>query len=147
VPASVTAHPNLNGYEFSATFKFLPFVGIKADFSGHYATVAGSSSGHAQTYLFGPELAFPAKVSPFVHALVGVGHQSVGAGKSSRNGVPVEILSPSENAFATALGASIDLHIAPFLSFRAIQLDYLVTRFNSSTQNQPRASTGIVLRF
>lgn len=147
MPASVTAHPNLNGYEFSATFKFLPFVGIKADFSGHYGTVAGSSSGHAQTYLFGPELAFPAKVSPFVHALVGVGHQSVGAGKSSRNGVPVEILSSSENAFATALGASIDLHIAPFLSFRAIQLDYLVTRFNSSTQNQPRASTGIVLRF
>src|SRR5262249_38810449 len=28
VPGSVTRHPNLNGYEFSATFKFLPFVGI-----------------------------------------------------------------------------------------------------------------------
>jgi len=32
------------------------------------------------------------------------------------------------------LGAGIDLHIAPFLSFRAIQLDYLATRFHSSTQ-------------
>jgi hypothetical protein len=147
VPGSVTKHPNLNGYEFSATYKILPFVGIKADFGGHYGTVAGSSSSHVQTYLFGPELAFPAKVSPFVHALIGVGHQAVGAGTATSSGVPVQILSSSENAFATALGGGIDLHIAPFLSFRAIQLDYLVTRFNSSTQNQPRASTGIVLRF
>jgi hypothetical protein len=147
VPGSVTRHPNLNGYEFSATFKILPFVGIKADFSGHYGSAAGSSSSHVQTYLFGPELAFPAKVSPFVHALVGVGHQAVGAGAASSNDVPVVILSSSENAFASVLGGGIDLHVAPFLSFRAIQLDYLITRFRSGTQNQPRASTGIVLRF
>ena len=147
VPASVTKHPNLNGYEFSATYRILPFVGIKADFSGHYGSAAGSSSAHVQTYLFGPELAFPAKVAPFVHALVGVGHQAVGEGTGTSNGVPVVILSSSENAFATALGAGIDLHVAPFLSFRAIQLDYLVTRFHSGTQSQPRASAGIVLRF
>jgi hypothetical protein len=147
VPGSVTRHPNLNGYEFSATFKIFPFVGIKADFSGHYGSAAGSSSSHLQTYLFGPEVAFPAKVSPFVHALVGVGHQAVGAGTASSDGVPVVILSSSENAFASALGAGIDLHVAPFLSFRAIQLDYLITRFHSDTQNQPRVSTGIVLRF
>jgi hypothetical protein len=147
VAASVTRHPNLNGYEFSATYKILPFVGIKADFSGHYGSAAGSSSTHVQTYLFGPELFFPAKVSPFVHALVGAGHRAVGAGTGTSNGVPVVILSSSESAFATALGGGIDLHIAPFLSFRAIQLDYLVTRFHSGTQNQPRASTGIVLRF
>lgn len=146
-PASATNHPNFNGYEFSATYKLLPFVGVTADFSGHYGTVTGSSSGHVQTYLFGPELAFPAKVSPFVHALVGVGHQAVGAGTSTSNGDPVVVLSSSENAFATALGGGIDLHIAPFLSFRAIQMDYLVTRFHSGTQNQPRASTGIVVRF
>jgi opacity protein-like surface antigen len=117
VPNSVTTHPNLNGYEFSAAYKILPFVGLTADFSGHYGTVTGSSSGHVQTYLFGPELAFPAKVSPFVHALVGVGHQAVGAGTSTSSGVPVDILSSSDTAFATALGAGIDLHIAvSFLS-------------------------------
>lgn len=147
VPGSVTKHLNWNGYEVSATAKFLPFIGITADFSGHYGTVTGSSSGHVQTYLFGPEMAFPAKVSPFVHALAGVAHQAVGSGTSTSNGVPVDVFSSSENAFATALGGGIDLHIAPFLSFRAIQLDYLMTRFHSGTQNQPRASTGIVLRF
>jgi len=147
VPGSVTKHPNWNGYEFSATAKFLPFIGITADFSGHYGTVTGSSSGHVQTYLFGPEMAYPAKVSPFVHALVGVAHQAVGSGTSTSNGVPVDVFSSSENAFAAALGGGIDLHIAPFLSFRAIQLDYLMTRFHSGTQNQPRASTGIVVSF
>src|SRR6476620_122976 len=146
-PASVTTHPNFNGYEFSATYKILPFVGVTADFSGHYGTVTGSSSGHVQTFLFGPELSFPAKVSPFVHALFGVAHQSVGAGTSTSNGSPVNVFSSTDNAFATAIGAGIDLHIAPFLSVRAIQLDYLVTRFHSDTQNQPRASIGVVLRF
>ena len=147
VPSSVTRHPSLNGYEVSATYKFLPFVGVTADFSGHYGTVTGSSSAHVQTFLFGPELAFPAKVSPFVHALVGAAHQAVGAGASTSSGMPVNVFSSSDHAFATALGGGIDLHIAPFLSFRAIQLDYLVTRFHSSTQNQPRVSTGLVLRF
>ena len=147
VPGSVTRHPNLNGYEFSASYRIFPFVGIKADFSGHYGSAAGSSSAHVQTYLFGPELTFPAKVAPFVHALAGVGHQAVGAGSGSSNGVPVVILSSSENAFAAALGGGIDLHVASFLSFRAIQLDYVVTHFHSGTHGQPRAATGIVLRF
>jgi hypothetical protein len=79
-------------------------------------------------------LAFPAKVSPFVHGLIGIAHQAVAAGTSFSNGVPVDVFSASDNAFATALGGGIDLHIAPFLSFRAIQLDYLVTRFHSSTK-------------
>lgn len=146
-PSSATNHPNWSGYEFSATYKLIPWLGATADFSGHYGTVTGSSSGHVQTYLFGPELALPAKVSPFAHVLLGVAHQSVGTGSSTSDGTPVNVIPTSDNAFATALGAGIDLHIAPFLSFRAIQLDYLVTRFHSGTQNQPRASAGLVLRF
>jgi Outer membrane protein beta-barrel domain len=146
-PAFATNHPNLNGYEFSATYKVLPWIGAKADFSGHYGTVTGRSSGHVQNFLVGPEVALPARVSPFAHLLFGVAHQAVGAGTSTYRGDPVNVLSSSDNAFATAVGGGIDLHIAPFLSFRAIQLDYLVTRFHSETQNQPRASTGLVLRF
>jgi hypothetical protein len=143
-PPFATNHPNFNGYEISAIYKLLPWIGATADFSGHYGTVTGRSSGHMQTFLAGPEVALPAKVSPFAHVLFGVAHQAVGAGTSTYHGDPVSILSSSENAFATAFG---DLHIAPFLSFRAIQLDYLVTRFHSETQNQPRVSTGLVLRF
>jgi hypothetical protein len=34
-----------------------------------------------------------------------------------------------------------------FVSIRLFQFDYLLTRFGSQTQNQPRASAGLVLRF
>jgi len=84
------------------------------------------------------------RASPFAHALVGVGHQAVGARTSK--GDPVVVLSSIESAFATALGGGIDNHIASFLSFRAIQIDYVVTRFHSGAQNQPRGSAVIVVR-
>src|SRR5260370_40321615 len=38
-PVFVTTHPNLNGYEFSATYKLIPWLGITRDFSRHYGTV------------------------------------------------------------------------------------------------------------
>ncbi|MFZ0881364.1 MAG: hypothetical protein WA002_17850 [Candidatus Acidiferrales bacterium] len=41
----------------------------------------------------------------------------------------------------------IDIKILPHVAVRAIQLDYLLTHFNSSTQRQPHASAGIVLTF
>jgi len=41
----------------------------------------------------------------------------------------------------------IDIKVARHLSLRPIQLDYLVTRFASGTQSDPRASAGIVLHF
>ena len=139
-----TYHPNLNGWEFAGTFK--PgswFFGFTADFSGHYGSV-GSSSTHLQTYLFGPTFSFPARVSPFVHFLFGGAHESIGSSSPS----PFVFSIPtSGNAFAMALGAGIDIKAAPFVSFRPIQLDYLLTRFNSSTQTQPRVSAGLVFRF
>jgi hypothetical protein len=146
-PAFVSTHPNFNGYEFSATYKVIPWLGATADFSGNYGSVAGTSRGHLQTFLFGPELSLPGKVSPFVHALFGVAHESIGAGTSPNGGNPVVISPASGNAFATAIGGGIDLRVAPFLSVRPIQLDYLATRFGSATQNQPRVSAGVVLRF
>ena len=71
-------------------------------------------------------------------------HQAAGSGTSSGG---VTVVSTGNNAVATAIGGGFDLYLAPFLSFRAIQLDYLMTRFNSSSQNEPRVSTGVVLGF
>lgn len=132
-----TAHPNLNGWELSGAFNH-HWIGAVADFGGNYGNVQGAST-HLQTYLFGPQVRLPGPVSPFAHVLLGGAHESVAA-----NGT---VLSSSSNAFAAALGAGIDIKVAPFLSLRAIQLDYLVTRFASGTQNQPRASAGLVLHF
>jgi hypothetical protein len=136
---SETTHPNLNGWEASGTFNPFHVLGFTADFGGNYGTVAGSTI-HVQTYLVGPQVHFPGPVSPFAHVLVGAAHESV----SGSN----EMFFPSSgNAFATAVGGGIDIKVAPFVSLRVIQLDYLVTRFGSTTQNQPRASAGIVVHF
>jgi len=147
-PAPITTHPNLNGYEFSATYKPMRWLGATADFSGHYGTVAGHSSGHVQTFLFGPQISLPAKVSPFFHVLFGAAHEAIGS-SISIGGLPAgtTILSSSGNFFAAAIGGGIDLHVAPFLSLRPIQLDYLATRAYSNTQNQPRVSAGVVVHF
>jgi hypothetical protein len=57
------------------------------------------------------------------------------------------IVPNSNSAFATAFGAGIDLKLIPHVWVRPIQIDYLVTRLHSDTQNQARVSAGIVLHF
>jgi len=141
ITTTLNTHPNLNGWELSGTWNFHDWLGATADFSGHYGSDQGSSV-HYQTYLFGPQVHLPGPVSPFAHVLIGAAHESIGASSSIGAVIPA-----SGNAFAVAAGAGIDIHAAPFLSVRPIQIDYLVTRFGSSTQNQPRVSAGLVLHF
>jgi hypothetical protein len=138
-PGKLDVHPNLNGWELSGTWNMYKWLGATADFSGHYGSDHGASI-HYQTYLFGPQVHLPGPVSPFAHVLIGAAHQGIGTGING-------IIAESGTAFAVAAGAGIDIHLAPFIAFRAIQLDYLVTRFNSSTQSQPRVSAGLVLHF
>ncbi|HKF52503.1 MAG TPA: hypothetical protein VKB26_09340 [Candidatus Acidoferrales bacterium] len=138
VPGTSQTHPNLNGWEAAGTFNAFKLLGVTADFSGNYGTVQGSPL-HVNTYLFGPQLHFPGPISPFIHALVGGAHETLGAsGLTSAS---------AENTFATALGGGIDIKTVPFVSLRLIQIDDLVTRFGSATQHQPRASAGIVIHF
>lgn len=140
VVQTIGTHPNLNGWELSGTYNATKWFGATADFSGHYGSVLGSSD-HLQTYLFGPQIRFPGRVSPFAHVLFGGAHEALGG-----NSAP-QIIAGSANAFAAAVGAGIDIKMTHFVSFRAIQLDYLMTRFGSATQNQPRVSAGVVLHF
>lgn len=124
---------NLNGWNASATFKTSSWIGLTGDFSGTYSAPFGSSSS-VHTYLFGPQISLPSPIfSPFFHALLGAA--TVKSGNSS------------DTAFTTALGGGLDTKIAPLVSFRIVQLDYLATRFGGSTQNNLRVSTGIVFRF
>ena len=123
---------NLNGWEASGTVKNT-WLGFTADFSGDYGSPQGASTS-VHTFLFGPQLSLPLPVlSPYVHALVG------GAREASGNF--------SDTAFAAAFGGGIDTHIAPLLSYRLFQVDYLATRFGGSTQDHIRVSTGLVIHF
>src|SRR6266853_4280428 len=139
----ITWHASLNGWQFSGQYKVLPFLGAVADFNGNYGTLDGAGT-RVHTFLFGPQVSLPAKVSPFAHALFGIV-------KESQDLIPgfCAVVTPScpgsfslgpDRSWATAIGAGIDVKVAAFFKFRLIQIDYLRTQLHGATQNQPRAS-------
>ena len=142
------SRPNLQGWEGSLEGKWLPWVGIVADFSGHYgsesftaATPNGLESvnvtGHELEVMFGPRVSIPVgKFTPFGEILVGVAHINTGG----------DLPNSSNTSFATAVGGGFDYRLVRLIAWR-VEGDYITTRFFSSTQNNVRLSTGIVFRF
>jgi opacity protein-like surface antigen len=139
-PCTFNTHLNLNGYEFTAVYKPGSIFGIGADFGGYYGSSHGAST-HINTYMAGPQVSFPGRISPFAHLFFGGAHESIGASDT------FDIAAVSRNSISSALGAGIDFKILPFVAIRPIQIDYLVTRFNSDTQSQIRYSAGVVFHF
>ena len=90
-----------NGWELSGDYKFTSWLGGVADFDGHYG-----SGATIHTFLFGPQVSWPARVSPFAQVLVGGAHISMG---------PF-----SDTSFALALGGGIDTRILPHIYWRII---------------------------
>lgn len=145
----VTQHGNLNGWELAGQYKFLPFLGAVVDFNGNYGGVDGAST-RVHTFLFGPQVSLPTKVSPFAHALIGVAKESQennfsGACPVVTRGCPFSL--GTDTSLATAIGAGFDIKLVPFVKLRLIQVDYLRTQLHGATQNQARASAGIVFHF
>jgi hypothetical protein len=138
---STTQNLNLNGWEVSGAYKLLGPLALAADFSDTSGSFRRADTS-LKTYLFGPQLRFPGPISPFAHFLIGGAHESIGTAAG-----PLITSGPTQNAFATTVGGGLDLKVMPLISLRPIQIDYLLTHFNSKTQNQPRISVGIVLRF
>lgn len=123
---------NLNGWEVSGQYKVADWIGGVADLDGHYGSINGIGTS-TYTYLFGPQISLPSRISPFGHLLLGGAHNSTGGvGRSS---------------FSMALGGGIDAEMLHGIHWRLIQTDYMMTQFGSRSQNSFRFSTGIVLRF
>ena len=120
---------NLNGFEFSGQYKFTNWLGVVADIDGHYGGGA-----HNNNYLFGPQISWPSRISPFVHLLIGGAHSHV-------DGVG------SDSSFAAALGAGIDAKLSGPIFWRVIQGDWVHTSLFGGSQNNGRLSTGIVIKF
>jgi opacity protein-like surface antigen len=144
---SSSSRTNTNGWDASVEGKVLPWVGLVADFDGHFGSqsfpvacpvIPGICSAHADftehNYLFGPRVSVSiAKIRPFAQVLFGAGHVHV-------NGIT------SDTSFATAVGGGLDYKLFPLLAWR-VQGDYVHTHFFSTTQNNVRLSTGIVVHF
>jgi hypothetical protein len=123
---------SLNGWEASGQYKFTDWLGGVADFDGHYGSLRGNSTS-TYTYLFGPQVSWPARVSPFGHLLLGGAHLGVGGFGSS--------------SFSLAFGGGIDTRVTDQFYWRIFQGDYLLTQFGGNAQNNFRFSTGIIIRF
>jgi hypothetical protein len=123
---------NLNGWELAGQYKVTDWLGGVADFDGHYGTSGGFGTS-LHTFLVGPQISWPARVSPFAHVLFGGAHVDSG---------PF-----SNTSFAMAIGAGIDARLAGPIYWRMIQGDYIPTFFGNSRQDNARLSTGIVIRF
>ena len=142
---------NFNGWNASATYGFNRWMGLTADFSGHYQP-GGVLNRHA--FLIGPNFKLTppdSRTSLFSHALVGAVH--TGSFASPLRGT----------SFGTALGGGMDVGMTKALGLRVLQADYLGYRTHTGVlcadffppcpgpqthwTNNFRASTGIVLRF
>lgn len=123
---------NLNGFDLAGQYKFSDWLGVAADAGGEYGKVGGVSS-RVYTYLFGPQVSWPRRVSPFGHILLGGAHFD-GGGFASKS-------------FAWAIGAGIDARVNGRISWRIIEGDVLPTHLGSNDQHNTRLSTGIVVRF
>ena len=141
------SRPNLQGWEASLEGKIFPFVGIVADFSGHYGNetftvlspegpIALTNSVHEDEVFFGPRVSVRiGKFTPFGEGMVGLAHINGGLGQGT-----------SETAFASAVGGGLDYKIVRPLALR-VEADYIRTSFFSTNQNNLRLSTGVVFRF
>lgn len=143
-----TDHPSLNGWEASLVYKPAKDLGLVADFGGNYGSLPARSGGgsmHTNTYLFGPQVSFPSHISPFVHVLAGVAHESNAGGLGSGPGGGFFFQAHSGNAFAIALGGGVDVDVVHYLRVRLIQLDYVGSNSGASFRNQARIAAGVVL--
>ena len=136
---------NLTGGSASFTYNFKHWLAVVGD--GGWYRFGGLPTGlnsYMLTYAGGPRVTFRyhQHFIPFVQVLGGGARLS-----ATSDGVHA-----AENGVLIMPGAGVDLFLHHRFAIRAIQVDYMATRFgvaNGSTaiQNNFRISTGIVFRF
>lgn len=147
------AYPNGNGFPFnsnggsaSVSWNFKPWLSGVADFGGYnFGGQQPGVNGKLFTYAAGPRISRRPETSrwtPFAQVLAG----------GARVTGNVNGQSGAENGVSIILGGGVDAAFRPSLSFRVIEFDYLLTRFNRVTattgfQNDFRISTGVLFHF
>jgi outer membrane immunogenic protein len=142
IDPSIGSPANCSGGYGSVGANFNSWFGVVADVDTCKTNrPAPNTNGTATTFLFGPKFAYRkcCRVTPFGQLLVGGVHGSAG----------LPGLATSTNAFSLAVGGGVD--VKPWRSclfaIRVAEVDYLLTRFNGSSQNNFQFKAGIVLRW
>ena len=147
---------NFNGGSGSLAYNLTPWLGVVGDFGGYHWSGSGDFAGEDSTvvtYLFGPKVSFRrGPITPFAQVLLGGAHISASDNECEDvrihgNGTSCGSTSGSQNGFSMALGGGLDWNATSHIGIRLIQAEYLLTRFDSQSQNNARISTGVVFRF
>lgn len=166
---------NFGGWNAQGQYNVSRWLGIAADFSGHDGSqitaargvpLSGLPQGTGYTFLAGPVASFrnKSRITPFIHALVGI--DRVGLSASTISGVsrPLSSVATAYTDVAVALGGGIDCRVARHFSLRLAQLDDMETTHNfnkfygsvfptgvftglATHERNLRVSTGIVIKF
>jgi hypothetical protein len=168
-PSRFGNNRSLNGGGGSVVYNFNRFFGIRGDLQGYGSTNATftipvgtpalpaggtiTTQGNLFTYMAGPQLRLPTHTfKPFADFLFGGAHSNLYANLNKATGSTGA--SPSNNAFAMAVGGGIDIRLSKTIYLRPIEVDYLLTRFGSTAlglngvnQNNFRYQAGIVFAF
>lgn len=123
-------------------------IGLVGDFGGYVNTRTGIND-KALTYLFGPRFNWRhSRLNPYVQVLVGGTYAWAGPTGNSN----------TQNAFAAAAGGGLDVKLTEHIAIKPIQVEYVMTRFDSARlggstmsfgdhQNDIRYSAGVVFQF
>jgi opacity protein-like surface antigen len=131
---------NIHGASFNLAGNLNSWIGIVADVGAGSIDESGLS-GNVFTYMFGPRISYRHndRFTPFGQVLVGGARLRVNVPSSGSSNTTL-------NAWAIALGGGLDVKLSSHFAIRAVQAEYLMTRFNSQRQNNARVSAGLVLR-
>jgi opacity protein-like surface antigen len=156
---------NLNGGGGQATLYVSRWLGFAADLQGYGSytqcvkpnnplDVTGCASANVFTYMFGPQIKYRAgKLEPFAEVLVGGAHSNFyGSACQNISGI-CGSTSPTNNAFAMAIGGGVDIAVSGRFAIRLVDADYELTRFGNNftggnnSQSNFRFQTGVQFRF
>jgi outer membrane immunogenic protein len=135
---------SMNGGSASAAFGLTPSLSVAADLGvTHAGNILNSTETLTlATYLFGPrytQRTHVGRVLPYGQVLLGGTH-------SASNFV----FNSGGNGFSMLAGGGVDVPFKKHFAWRAVQMDYLLTRIpngSSNSQNNFRVTTGLVYRF
>jgi hypothetical protein len=139
---------NFSGWDTSSTVFLNRWLGLTADFSGHYGSenvpvvflqgqpygkVKASASSY--TYQFGPHFTYRhSRYAPFAESLFGI-HNPHHTYTLVECGPPLDCTLPIGNStsssyhgFAMAIGGGLDIALSHGISLRPIEADYLLLR-------------------
>jgi len=126
---------DMHGVSFAAQENLNSWFGGVLDFSTHFGTENGFHT-NTQTVSYGPVFSYRKNKSivPFAHAMVG----------AERGGSNYLNISQPETRLAVLAGGGLDIKVRPNLALRLVQVDYVMSKFSNSRQDNMRFSAGIV---